>query len=124
MLFRSRRTRFTRVSNRPVYQCSCGYQVSLLAGTIFEKSSTPLMKWFYALFIVVKTDGNVTAKQLQREIGVTYKTAWRMSKNIKALLHEKKKKRSISSIVILGGQTVGEIVHRAIYQLKLKIVKG
>lgn len=57
-----------------------------LAGTIFEKSSTPLRLWFYALFLMTHTRGRITIKQLQRELGVTYKTAWRMQKRIHKLM--------------------------------------
>lgn len=79
-------TNFTKVTDRPVYQCSCGWQISPLAGTIFEKTTTPLQYWFYAIFIMSVTRSGVSAKQLQRELGVTYKTAWRMFKQIRILM--------------------------------------
>ncbi len=79
-------TKFTKVKGRPVYQCSCGYQVSPLANTIFEKTTTPLQYWFYAMFIMTATRSGISAKQLQRELGVTYKTAWRMMKQIRLLM--------------------------------------
>lgn len=77
---------FSKVKNRPVYECSCGYQISPLAGTIFEKTTTPLQYWFYAIFIMSVTRSGVSAKQLQRELGVTYKTAWRIFKQIRILM--------------------------------------
>lgn len=79
-------TNFTKIKNRPVYQCSCGYQISPLAGIIFEKTTTPLQFWFYAIFIISVTRSGVSAKQMQRELGVTYKTAWRMFKQIRLLM--------------------------------------
>lgn len=80
-------TNFTKITDRPVYQCSCGYQISPLAGTIFEKTTTTsLQYWFYAIFIMSVTRSGVSAKQLQRELGVTYKTAWRMFKQIRILM--------------------------------------
>ena len=79
-------TNFTKIKDRPVYQCSCGYQISPLAGTIFEKTTTSLQFWFYAIFIMSVTRSGVSAKQLQRELGVTYKTAWRMFKQIRILM--------------------------------------
>lgn len=79
-------TNFTKIKDRPVYQCSCGYQVSPLAGTIFEKTTTPLSYWLYAMFIMTATRSGVSAKALQRELGVTYKTAWRMMKQIRILM--------------------------------------
>jgi len=57
---------------------ACGQHVHPLAGTIFHKSSTSLHLWFYAMYIMASTRCGVSAKQLERELGVTYKTAWRM----------------------------------------------
>lgn len=79
-------TNFTKIKSKPVYQCSCGWQVSPLAGTIFEKSTTPLQLWFYTIFLMTATRSGISAKQLQRELGVTYKTAWRMMKQIRLLM--------------------------------------
>lgn len=75
--------RFRRYENktraRHVYTCtSCTQQLSPTAGTIFHKSSTSLHLWFYAMWIMTSTRCGVSAKQLERELGVTYKTAWRM----------------------------------------------
>lgn len=58
------------------------------AGTIFEKSTMSLKSWFYAMFLMSATRCGISAKQLQRETGVTYKTAWRMFKEIRSLLQE------------------------------------
>lgn len=57
-----------------------------MAGTIFEKSTTPLTLWFEAMFIMTQTRGVVSARQLQRWLGVTYKTAWRMQQRITQLM--------------------------------------
>ena len=59
-----------------------------MAGTIFEHSSTSLRKWFYAMYLMGSTRCGISAKQIQRETGVTYKTAWRMFKQIRSLLSE------------------------------------
>jgi len=78
-----------RITGRPVYSCGyCGTQVSPMAGTIFEKSSTSLRLWFYAMYLMASTRCGISAKQIQRETGVTYKTAWRMFKQIRSLLSE------------------------------------
>jgi transposase-like protein len=78
-----------RVSGRTAYACdSCGNHIYPLAGTIFEKSTTSLRKWFHAMFLISSTRCGISAKQLQREVGVTYKTAWRMFKQIRTLMHE------------------------------------
>jgi transposase len=74
-----RTRRFHRVKSRPSYSCdSCGKHLHPLAGTIFHKSSTSLHLWFYAMYLMTSTRCGLSAKQLERELGVTYKTAWRM----------------------------------------------
>jgi len=75
-----KRTRkFHRIVSRPAYSCdTCGHSLYPLAGTIFHKSSTSLHLWFYAIYVMASTRCGVSAKQLERELGVTYKTAWRM----------------------------------------------
>jgi transposase len=78
-----------RVTGRPAYSCDyCGSMISPMAGTIFEHSSTSLRKWFYAMYLMGSTRCGISAKQIQRETGVTYKTAWRMFKQIRSLLSE------------------------------------
>src|SRR5947199_6231226 len=57
-----------------------------MRGTIFEDSATSLRLWFHAIFIMSQTRCGISAKQLQRELGVTYKTAWRMFNQIRKLL--------------------------------------
>jgi len=59
-----------------------------MVGTIFERSRTPLTSWFYAIFLMSATRCGISAKQLQRELGVTYKTAWRMFKEIRTLYQD------------------------------------
>jgi transposase len=71
--------KFHRVKSRPSYSCdSCGHHLHPLAGTIFHKSSTSLHLWFYAFYLITSTRCGISAKALERELGVTYKTAWRM----------------------------------------------
>jgi len=82
-------TKHHKLKNRPVYECDrCGQQVSPLAWTIFHKSSTPLKIWFDAIHEMATTRTGFSAKALQRKHGVTYKTAWRMFKQIRTLLDE------------------------------------
>jgi transposase len=83
------RTTHYRIPSRKVYSCEfCGSHISPTAGTIFHKSETPLRSWFHAIFLMASTKTGISAKQLQRELGVTYKTAWRMFKQIRKLMSE------------------------------------
>lgn len=78
-----------RVKGRTAYACeTCGNHIYPLAGTIFEKSSTSLRIWFHAMYLIGSTRCGISAKQIQRETGVTYKTAWRMFRQIRKLMAE------------------------------------
>jgi transposase len=78
-----------RVKGRKSYSCQfCGNHVHPTADTIYHKSSTPLTFWFYAVFLMASTRCGISAKQLERELGVTYKTAWRMFHQIRSMLAE------------------------------------
>jgi transposase-like protein len=77
-----------RVAHRPAYSCERGHHFYPLAGTIFEKTTTALHIWFYAMYQMGSTRCGISAKQIQRETGVTYKTAWRMFRQIRSLLSE------------------------------------
>jgi transposase len=70
---------YRRVKGRRQYQCGrCRFQIAPTAGTIFHKSDTPLTTWFHAIFVFAHAKSGVSAKELERQLGVTYKTAWRM----------------------------------------------
>lgn len=82
-------TKHHRIKERTSYSCDyCGNQVYPTAGTIFHKSATPLRVWFQAIYRMASTRCGISAKQIQRETGVTYKTAWRMFKQIRILFDE------------------------------------
>jgi transposase len=71
--------RYEGKQQRQAWTCTaCGFQVYPTAGTIFHKSSTSLKLWFHAMYLMTSTRCGISAKQLERELGVTYKTAWRM----------------------------------------------
>jgi transposase len=76
--------RYYRVKSRRCYECErCGYQVYPTAGTPFEKTRTSLRDWFFVMFLFTASRNGVAAKEVQRQIGVTYKTAWRMCREIR-----------------------------------------
>ena len=74
---------------RGTYHCySCGYQFSVLAGTIFHDTHLPLRKWLIAVMLIVESKKGVSANQLKRTIGVSYKTAWYLCHRIRKAMHE------------------------------------
>ncbi|MGZ4138486.1 MAG: IS1595 family transposase, partial [Actinomycetota bacterium] len=76
-----------RVKARPAYSCQfCGHYEYPMVGTIFEGSATSLRLWFYAMYLMASTRCGISAKQMERELGVTYKTAHRMMKRIRTEL--------------------------------------
>ena len=82
-------TKHHRETKRPSYACGfCGHHEHPLKGTIFENSATSLKLWFYAMYLMASTRCGISAKQLERELGVTYKTAWRMFNKIRTLLEQ------------------------------------
>lgn len=79
--------KFYKVTGRTSYACNaCGYHIYPLAGTIFDKTTTPLDLWFFAMYLMTQTRSGTSAMQLQRMLGVTYKTAWRIFKQIRLLM--------------------------------------
>lgn len=78
--------KYYKVKDRKCYACqSCGHQLHPLADTIFHKSSTPLKSWFYAIYLFSVSKNGVSAKELERQLGVTYKCAWRIAKQVRRL---------------------------------------
>lgn len=82
----SKTGRFVRITGIPAYACPtprCGHHIHPMVGTPFERSHTPLQKWFYAMYLFTTSRHGVSAKELQRQLGVTYKTAWRIGHEIR-----------------------------------------
>ncbi len=78
---------FHKLTERRAFSCSnCGDHVYPGAGTIFQDSRTSLQSWFYAIYLFIATRHGVSGKELERMLGVTYKTAWRMGQQIRQLM--------------------------------------
>ena len=76
-----------RVTGRTAYACDrCGNHIYPLQGTVFARSSTSLKTWFYVIYLTASTGCGIPAKRIQRETGVTYKTAWRTLRQIRRLI--------------------------------------
>jgi len=81
--------KFYRIKKRMAFECKdCKHQVYPLAGTIFEKSTTPLRYWWHAIYEFSVSKNGMSAKELQRKVEVSYKTAHRMEKMIRLLMFE------------------------------------
>jgi transposase-like protein len=79
--------RYATKQQRQSWTCTaCGHHLHPTAGTIFHRSSTSLRLWFYAMHLMTSTRCGISAKQLERELGVHYKTAWRMFNKIRTEL--------------------------------------
>lgn len=70
--------KFRKLSGMPAYTCNCGHHIHPMVGTPFGRTRVPLQKWFYAMYLFTTTRHGVPAKELQRQLGVSYETAWRM----------------------------------------------
>ncbi len=79
------------VKGRKCFANSKGKQIHPVKGTIFEHSSTPLILWFYAIYLFSASRNGISAKELQRQLGVTYKTAWRIGCQIRQLMKQDRK---------------------------------
>lgn len=80
-----RKGAYHRHPTKPCYTCNCGRShIYPMKDTVFEGSPVPLTKWFFAVFMMSRTKEGVSAKELERQLKVTYPTAWRMAKRIRA----------------------------------------
>lgn len=123
-----RLAKYSRVAKRRSYQCQwCAHNLYPTAGTPFDRTRTSLRDWFYVMFLFCTTRNGVAAKRVQREIGVTYKTAWRMCDQIRSYM------TSLDSDDPMGGE--GQVVQideafiggkqkRHNYHQKKKVVIG
>lgn len=81
--------KYYRIKKRMAYECKdCGNQIYPLVGTIFQKTTTPLTYWFHALYLFSISKNGVSAKEIERQVEVSYKTAHRMAKMIRLLMQE------------------------------------
>ncbi len=102
----NKKTKFYRVSGRKCYACPfCSYQLHPLADTIFHKSSTSLKNWFLAMYLFSNSKNGVSAKELERHLGVTYKTAWRMAKQIRQLFADQDQDDKLLGNIVEADET-------------------
>ena len=100
-------------SERYVYDCySCSYQFSVLAGTIFHDTKLPLRKWFMATLLMVEAKKGMSANQMKRVLGVSYKTAWYLCHRIRFAMAEVNAEQLGGQIEVdetfVGGKVLGK----------------
>jgi transposase len=85
-----RPSKWYKIKAERAYSCSwCGHHLHPTSGTSLQNSQTPLHMWFYAVYLFTTSPWGVRPKELQRELGVTYKTAWRMANIIREHVPER-----------------------------------
>jgi transposase-like protein len=103
----------SRLQTHHIYECnSCGYQFSVMAGTIFHDSHLPLKKWFVAIYLVVESKKGISANQMKRTIDVSYKTAWYLCHRIRDAMTASAIEPLMGTIEVdetyVGGKTEGK----------------
>lgn len=81
----------SKIEKRGQWECndkSCRYQFSVTAGTVFHDSHLPLWKWFLAIYLIGESKKGISSKQLQRTLGVSYKTAWYLGHRVRSAMEE------------------------------------
>jgi transposase-like protein len=90
---RCKHDKISRIAERNQYECAkCRYQFSVTAGTIMHDSHLPLWKWFLAIYLMVESKKGISAKQLQRMLKVSYKTAWYLAHRIRDAMGDAEQK--------------------------------
>jgi len=88
------------IKSRNLYQCkACNHQVSVTAGTIMDKTRTPLRKWFLAFYYMSEDKRGISALTLQKKISVAYQTAWSMCQKIRHAMGERDSDYKLDGIV-------------------------
>jgi Zn ribbon nucleic-acid-binding protein len=102
-----------RRGTQPYRECTgCGYQCSLIAGTMFQASKLPLTRWFMAMQLLSQAKNNVAALELRRQLGVSYPTAWLLKHKIMEAMRQAESERQLHGRVelddaYLGGERSG-----------------
>ena len=103
-----------QLSERKLQQCNaCHHQTSVTAGTIFESTKLPLTKWFLGLYFITQDKKGISALELMRRLGISYKAAWRMKQKLMQVMMEREQSKMLSGLIeiddaYLGGEKPGK----------------
>jgi ribosomal protein L37AE/L43A/transposase-like protein len=91
-----------KIESKYLWQCkNCGHQVSLIAGTAFDNTKIGLQKWYLAAFFILSSKSGISAKELQHQIRVTYKTAWYVNRRLRDAMQLANGKYKLDGIVTM-----------------------
>src|SRR5208282_2224518 len=110
-------TKEVRVPARHLYTClepSCGFQFSPTAGTIFHDTHLPLEKWFQAVALMCNAKKGLSAKQMERDLGVSYRTAWYLCHRIRKAMEDG------AAGLLTGVVEADEYYHGGVYDKRRK----
>ncbi len=89
---RCKSNRVFEVATQKKFECvDCGYQFSVLTQTVFHDTHLPLETWFMAVLLLVEARKGMSANQMKRTLGISYKTAWYLCHRIRAAMSQAEK---------------------------------
>lgn len=108
------------LEGRNLFQCvRCKRQVSITSGTVMHRTRTPLMKWFWAVFLVCSSGGEcISASDLSRNIDIGFKCAWEMLNKIRGAMRNPDDKEVFHGFIAIKGTFMNERIHRGYDYLK------
>ncbi len=99
---------YYRISTRNLYECRyCRYQASLTAGTVMEKTQTPLRAWFFLIFLMANMKTGVSILGASRLVGVSYKRAWLISHKIRSAMEQRDTRYKLTGLIELDDSYFG-----------------
>jgi transposase-like protein len=101
-------TKYYFIKGRQLYQCAqCKKQHSLTAGTLFQDTHMPLLKWFWAIYLVSRDKRGISALALKNAIHVSYQTAWELLHKIRRAMADKDQEYVLEGTVIVDDAYFG-----------------
>lgn len=105
-------TKASRITTRRLLQCAaCDYQASLTAGTILHKTRTPLVKWFWAMWLVAQDKGGVSAVRLSRQLELGYRTAWTILHKLRKAMGARDTHYTLTGSIEMDDAFFGGVAH-------------